>query len=491
MIIKGFKVIFGFFLLYFGALLLHYHYYLMTFPYPIIYREGASMAITTLMLHGIKPFSYILEPQYINIYGIVYPLFALPLVKLYGNNLVVYRALTAFFIYACCFVVSLVLYKKKTPLLLNCWATLALYASLLYPLTTTPCVDPASTGLFFMLLTIFIPFLFEYTFFSLFVSVCCGVVAFYTKPYFILGLLVMASYLFFFISKKKSLVFGCWCLILSAFSAALMDHYFPNYLNDCFFIHFNSLTENIMNVVLERQVHEFLNLNSGMFLFITILSIYVVWKKDLKDLLAGLTLVMYAGIFFTAVLVLLMGRKFGANLWYFFQLLSPFLVIFIARIMGQFSWWPVVFSGLLIYNLFSLTSDDDYKYFSKSARGVPGWQEIEKLVRSNNCIFNTPLTAPLLIKNDKEIFDDGHMPFFWLPTIHKRKFDCSEMIYNYLIKVQKMTEKKEFDFILLEAGYYSWLLPDSFRVNYKNIGSVFVYAPQDRRPYSITIWRPK
>src|ERR1035441_4176186 len=136
-ILKGFQALFALFLAYFAIRLFHYHYYLITFPYPNNYREGLLMATTTMLLHGLNPYSFLLEPQYSNGYGIVYPLIAFPFAGIFGMNLIVFRAVTALFIITCCAVIFCVLYKKKTPLLLNLWAVLTLYASLLFPLTST------------------------------------------------------------------------------------------------------------------------------------------------------------------------------------------------------------------------------------------------------------------------------------------------------------------------------------------------------------------
>ncbi len=512
-VVKGFQVLFAVFLIYFAVLLFHYHFYLATFPYPETYREGASMATTTMLLHGVKPFNYQLEPQYTNIYGIVYSLIALPWVKLFGEKLVVYRVVTAFFIFASCFVVFFVLYKKKVPLLLNFWALLALYASLLFPLTTSPCVDPASTGLFFMLLTIFIPFFLNYSNLSLILSIFCGVIAFYTKLYFFWGIPVMATYLFFFISKRKSLFFVYWSLICFTFSVVMMNHFFSAYFDDCFFMHVNYITKYSMKAVLERQLFQFTDLNKGMLFLILLVFFYSLWRYFMtgrpavslqwKDwgtplITHPLSLEIYALICFSLVLLLLMGKQYGANLWYFFQLFSPFLVISIACFIGRFSFWPVVFSFLLIYNLFSLTRDDDYKYFAMDGIGVLGWQEIETLVKSRNYIGNSPLIAPLLIQENREVFDDGHTESYWGGALRKgltgnflkKDQSIDDTHREFDMKIFDMMKNKRFNLIIIEVGYPFKTFPRTLSNYYKYINSILVNAPQDRMPYLMTIWRP-
>lgn len=517
---KWFQVLFTCFLVYFAIRLFIYHYYLVIFPYPNTCREGALMATTTMLLHGVNPYNFLLEPQYTNIYGIVYPLIVLPLASLFGVNLVVHRVTSAFFILASCLIIFFVLYKKKTPLLLIFWAMLTLYACLLFPLTSTPCVDPASTGLFFMLLTIFIPFLFDYSNRSLVVSIVCGVLAFYTKPYFFLGIPVMVSYLFLFISKRKSIFFGGWFLLCFALSVVAMNHFFPSYFDDCFFIHNNYASHYSITNVLQRQLYQFADLHKGIFFLVLLVSVYSLgrWlmagkikviKKFLKDFLASirwknwedplissrLPLDVYAGICSATVLLCFMGKHYGANLWYFFQLFSPFLVIFIAWLTGQFILWPIVLSSLLIYNLFSLTSDDHYKYFDKKTEG---WQTIEMLIKSHGRILHSPLIAPLLIKENREIFDSGSTEYFFWGGQRKGLWRClfkeDNRVYMaqaaYFNKIQNRVENKEFDLVIIAAGDSSPGIPDSIRSFYTYVSSIFVYVPQDRRPYLITIWQP-
>ena len=518
-LIKSFKVLFAFSLLYFAFQLIHYHYYLTTCPYPIMYREGHIMATTVKLLHGVNPYNFVLEPQYSNLYGIVYPLFVLPFANLFGVNLIVHRAITAFFIFATCTVIFLVLYKKKTPLLLNIWAVLVLYASLLFPLTTTPCVDPAATGLFFMLLTIFIPFFLDFSYLSFFFSILCGALAFYCKAYFLLGLPIMVSYLFLFVSKKKSLIFGLSSLIFLLLSAFWMNHYFPSYFDDCFFVNYNISAQSTMMIVLERQLYRFADIHKAIILVIIVASSLLIvrsfkvvrnngfkdsikswfplfsWNSFEKPLISiRLPLDIFAGVFLGCVLIFSMGRHYGANLWYFFQLFSPFLVIFVAWLVGQISLWPIFFSFLLLYNLFLLSSDDDYKYFDKH---VPGWNTMEMLVRSNGNIYNSSLIAPLLIQDNKEIIDDGSA-FYpqggnrngLLGHFFKEDKRVGEAQAIFANKINDMITNRKFDLVIIEAGYSSDVLPSNLSNYYKLAGSLVVNSPQDRKFYLMKVWRP-
>ena len=514
--LKCIKALLACCLLYFAVFLLHYHYYLITFPYPIIYSEGTMMSSTTQLLHGVNPYNFLIEPQYTNNYGIVYPVIVWPLASLFGVNLLVHRAVTGFFILASCLVIFFVIYKKRTPLLLNCWAVLTLYASLLFRLTSTPCVDPASTGLFFMLLTIFIPYFLDYSNVSLLISLICGLLAFYTKAYFFLGLPVMVSYLFFFVSKKKSLYLGVWSLPCLILSVVVINHFFQSYFDDCFFISCNVSALTSMPMVLARQLHAFVGLNKGILLLILLVLIFrlvswfIAFRKKMNEALKTwgpcirlkdwddpliinrLPLEIYAGICMAIVLIMLMGSHLGSNLWYFFQLFSPFLVIYASGLAGQFTLWPILFSFLLIYNLSSLTHDDNYRYFNKKPIG---WNTIEMLVKENNSIFNSPLIAPLLIQENKQIVDNGTQYYTeggqrqgligLLFQEDKRVADAQKL---YAGKLQYMVKYKLFDLIIVEMGYSSKTLPGDMLHYYRFVGPILVNLPQDRKYYMMTVW---
>ncbi len=499
-----FKAGFAFVLLYFAGLLLHYHYFMTAFPYPIIYREGTMMATTSQLLHGIIPYHFVDEPPYTNGYGFGYPLLVLPFAATFGNTLIIHRAVTALFIFASCAVIGFVLHKKRAHPLLNLWAILTLYASLLFPLTSTPTVDPASTGMFFMLLTIFIPYFCNYSLSSLVISICFGGLAYYTKAYFLLGIPVMASYLFLLVSKKKAILYGAAAFLCFVVSVLIMNHFFPSYFDDCFFINYNISAQTTMMLVLVRQLHQFADLHLGVIIVVSIIMVYslVHWlvsgrfkaiANDLK-VITQMPIDIFAGIFFAAVLVLSMGKHYGANLWYFFQLFSPFLVIMVAELTGRFKLWPVLFSFLLIYNLYSLTAKDDYKFFVDSKTG---WKTIEMLIKSNVSIFNSSLTAPLLIQENKEIYDDGaefyagggkRTGFFAKFLKDDPRVINTEV--SFFQRVQSMIQYKQFDLIMIEAGYASVILPKAVANYYKVVGSIFVFAPQDRRIYMMTVWKP-
>lgn len=511
---KIFRIIFTVFLVYFIVRLLIYHYQLIIFPYSSTFREAALQSTTSLLLHGINPYAVNLQPQYTNIYGIVYPLITWPFANLWGQTLLVHRAVTAFFVFACCLCMFFVLFKKKVPLLLNISAVVMLYASLLYPGTSTPCVDPAAMGLFFMLLTIFIPYFMEYSRKSLVMSIVCGIIAFYTKLYLVLGLPIMAFYLFLFVSKKKAVFYSGALCVLFVLSVVVMNKVFPLYFDNCFFTHSNYAAEWSSNERLQSQLKTYFQLHLGVVMLMLGVFIYTVMRviKSTKwqalnirilDFLKRLSLNfeaplikvkfpidIFAGICTLLVLVLLLGKHRGATLWYFFQLFSPFFLMGVAQIICLINLWSLIALPFLIFNLYSLTVEH------KLDKQMEGWSHISSLINSKNEILCSPIIAPLLIEQNREIFDNGQSEYFlyggqrkgfWRSFLKDDQRSRMAMAI-YLSKLRQMIQHKEFDLLIMSGSAPS--VKEDIMKYYKYMGDFSVYAPQDRRSYMLSIWVP-
>ena len=119
------------------------------------------------------------------------------------------------------------------------------------------------------------------------------------------------------------------------------------------------------------------------------------------------------------------------------------------------------------------------------------------LVRSNKTIFNSPLIAPLLIKENKEIFDNGTQ---YYPEGGKRRGILGHFFKEdqgvdvaqatYINKLKNMFENKEFNLVIIEMGYSSAALPGNMTNYYKFVGPILLIVPQDRKYFMMTVWRP-
>jgi len=89
-----------------------YQYQLITFPYQLEYREGATLLFTQGILDGKNIFSLKQAPLYTNGYGVVYNLIIIPFAKLFGNTLSIHRFFTALFSFASTGLIINAIYEK-------------------------------------------------------------------------------------------------------------------------------------------------------------------------------------------------------------------------------------------------------------------------------------------------------------------------------------------------------------------------------------------
>jgi len=462
------------------------------------------MTTTDALVKGLNPYDMSLQPRFMNQYGIMYPLFVWPWAKLFGTTILVHRAVTGFFILASCTLMFFVLNRLSVAFLLNCWAVLMLYASLLYPVTSTPTIDPAATGMFFMLMTIFIPWFYKYSNKSLIISILFAILAFYTKLYTFLGAIIMISYLFIFISKRKSLFYGFLLLILMVISILIMNHCCSAYFDNCFFAALNmgkdwSTMERLyLQINMYTQIHLWTLILMGLLILGEIIR-FILYRKNnsitITPIGNEIALILYAALCAAFVLYMSLGRHNGAMLWYFFQLLSPFLLVTAAWLFNRLSLWPLVCIPFLIYNLYTITSDEKYTYFDKN---ILEWDQIAPLIKNYQHILNSPVIAPLLIEQNKDIVDDGQAEYFvpggarppWLKKYLKEDNRVWIQQMMFFQNIRLMVENKLYDLIILQPGLLPLGVADDIRKYYKYEGQILLMAPQDRRSYAVTIWKP-
>lgn len=514
------QIIFVIFLIFFAVRILRYHWGLVTFPYANTLREGAMMTSTDALVKGLNPFDMSLQPWIMNQYGIVYPLLVWPWAKLFGTTILVHRIVSAFFVLASCFLLSLVLKRMTIPVLLSFWAVLMFYASLMYPVTSTSTIDPGATGLFFFLLTIFIPWFFEYSYPSLILSVLFGIIALYTKLYFFLGVFMLLPFLFIFVSKIKGVFYGLSLLAILTISIIVVNQILPAYFDNCFFSSINmgpswsSMERLHEQIVMYSDLHQWIFILMGLYilgyavLFIRKNSWGII-KSGAKNVFLSFRLnrfkeplikLRFPLFLFTAfcssfVLYFSLGRHGGAMLWYFFQLLSPFLLIGAVWLFSRNAYWPILCIPLLVLTLYKMTSEEDPKWFSKN---LTGWPEVSMLVSQHQNILNSSLIAPLLIEQHKRVYDDGQAEYFvpggerndWMKGLFKEDDRVFMQQFLFFNDLRSMVENKQFDLIILQPSLLPLGVGDDIKKYYKFEGQLLVWAPQDRRPYAVTVWVP-
>ena len=171
--------------------LLYFHYLIISYPYPIEQRDSIQIVTTNLMLSGINPYSYEVQPAGTNTYGILQSLLTLPLARIYGSNLFTHKLVVGIFMLASVGVFTLILIHKKVRPEIAISLITIFYASLLF--APIPYTRSDSIGLFFFLLGLYIAYVNDFSRKSLILAYIIGILGVLTKTYYLLLYLFIIS----------------------------------------------------------------------------------------------------------------------------------------------------------------------------------------------------------------------------------------------------------------------------------------------------------
>jgi hypothetical protein len=507
------------------AFLFYNHYQIASTPYPIDYFESAMPAITKTIMQGNNPYQFSQLPEFTNPYPPLYNLIAAPLTSVFSNDLPLHRSLAGIFIIASCLICFLVTLRAGSSKTHSLAAATTLYACLLF--FSTPLASTNSTGLFFFLLTTFIPWRYNFSKGSLIVSVLCGVLAFYGKQYFILGLAFVSLYLFIAVSKKTAIIYGISSGFVVAFSLVIVIATSPYYLDLTVFLlkSGSALTFHPIKTMI-NQMKFFGEIYVSLIIAVCLIfqanriiqpattkNDNAVTSRDIiniKDFDAPLLtqkpnffLLCFIGS--TLAVVLALGWNGGNYMSYLFQLMSPFLLIFVFVTISK-SKAPllIVLPFLLFfsYKTYSILNKD----FSIDEKP---WKQVEALIESHESILGSPILTAMLMKHDKKLYHNSLTFFFHLanekPEIFIRddkELRTTTIWKNYLSRLSQKIENKEFDLLLLSSGDARGMFytnPDEipgieYLEKYYRQGEVLKVSLTKKRgggKHKIIVWTPK
>jgi len=487
-----------------------YHWQIIANPFPNEYREGAVLLSTDLLLKGGNPYSLSNQPEYTNVYGIIYNLVVAPFAKLFGMSLPVHRMVSGFFILASCGIFFSALRWQKATFFWAISGTLILYSHLLY--FTTPLTRPDSLGFCLFLASLLIPWRWQYSNKSLLISSILGVLAFFTKPYFILSVVYLGSYLFLFKSKRKGITQGILALGLWAIALLLINQVFETYLNNTIWIHVNVAAGNFNHAI--RQLGSYMQINLGLSLILLLLVVYsgiIFFKQppkakpkiDLfnlrKPLLnLNINLIDFCLVSSLILFLIKLGQHTGSWLIYAHHLISPFLIfttcIFLtARSKDIRTYWLNPFLILLvIINLLQVSSE---QFLPTPDYGLPAWNNLVALVSRYQNIFNSPAIASLLVSQGKKVYDSGQSEYFVNGSANlaaNRSSKIQSRNQEFFQEVSQSLQGKKYDLVVLTKGH-SPFIPANLLKKYYRYQSTAI-APMSakvKRNWQLEIWTPK
>jgi hypothetical protein len=508
----------------FSLVLLYHHFQLITFETPLDYNEAGMLTLTDTIASGKNPYSLESQPTRTGIYPALYNRVVAPLTSIFGNTLVLHRAVSAFFILGSCLLCFAMAYRESHSHADSFAAACIFYAGLLY--YSTPIAGPTGFGLFLFLSSIVVPWLYNFSNRSLCLALVLGILAFYAKQYFVAGLGFVALYLFLAISKSKGLIFGICAATLFIGSLLIVHINSPYFLDNTIFAQGYAAALASSNKSLLKQYIEYGQVYLPILLALAIAVIaYWVGKRDLagfdkvsgpqyprhlfnlKGLHAPLlrtrpNYVWYCFLCSALIITLSLGKSAANHLSYFFQLLSPFLLagtVSLASRSPRFRWLFQLLVIIAFYKTYAVLQHN----FSINSEN---WQKIRAEIASAEDIFASPVLLAEIMKSGKAFYENGHTRYVVLAD-NKPGFLAQEsadetpgaLWTKHVGHIRQKLKAQEFDLILLDQ----WMaMPEdvaggestnALLKNYYYRSGMIVLSLAERPGggnYRIQVWKP-
>ncbi len=495
------------------------YYKLITSPYQQEYREAVTSLATQLLVDNENPYRIENQPEYGQAYGIVQNLIAYPFAYLLGSSLQTHRLVTLVGIILSCLVIILWLSELKISLLIAVPATLTLYLSFFY--NVLPLNRPDSWGLFFMLLSLYIPFKYNYSTKSLIASIGLGLIAFYTKSYFVLGIISIGSFLFFFISKKKGLIYTLFFLITFAVSIYVVSSVYPLffYLTVLSFLNY-AIGGSWMYA--NEQVITFLYINK-FFLLLGIISIssFVYFKTRSRKTLnykinlnmvnfdKGLItttislsnlLVVYTFFLFFGIVYIVLGRNGGAFLVYYFTHITPILILVVIIFLFKSANKALLAVGMLLIVL-NIWSVDRLLYSSDlTEEEQKNWQKAKTYIENSYHVIGSPVVANLIKEKGLKVYKQGLSGQFIsagnvkkpiLKSIFPRYIEIDTVLKQFYAQIDNGLINQKFDLVITEKGNSVTPTNKPITKNYDRVDVLTLAMPFSAQYWELEFWKPK
>jgi hypothetical protein len=483
----------------------------ITMAYPIEYREGATQVLTQFLLDGKNPWGLDTQPLAMNNNGFLYNLAVLPVVGLYGNTLLAHRFVSFVFLLLCAYLAA------RTAFASNRAAGLAMVCGELVLMVVGARgglgVYPNSMGAFFFLMGIIVPFRRGFERKGLIYSVFLCLLAFYTKPYFVLCFAIVASYVFVCVSKKRALLYSLLFASVLVASALPIRALFP-----FFFVY--TMISNASNTAgsLGHLAEQLIQL--GREFYPSLVGACALLVAGAAQLLRGvpatrapfsksnilrldrpllsqpLNYFAYACACSTLAFVSVLGWHRGAYMTYSYQLMvPPFLLWLFQSSKLQTRLGLIVICALLLNALsFAVTR------FAPSflqQRTSAEWARLYAYTDASRRILNSPIIVPEMLRIGMPPVNSGKNEYFWnikpYPDI-----DLVGPHYEVVLRLRHSYEESirdafmhlEYDKIIT-APKADFFIPDRLSQLYARVDTLWLPMPQTEQLWRVDIWAPK
>lgn len=474
----------------FGVLIVYgmaIHFLLVIDPQPIEYREGATLYLTHQLQSSINIYDFNRQPYDLNVYGPAYYWFADRLSPLIGTDYSAHRILSSIFIFASCALIVWVFRAGRYGMLAGLVAALVWYAHTLrlYGIGARP----DAMAILLYMLSVFVPWRYDFSRKSLIVSAVCSILAFFTKPYFAAGIIYVIGYLLLRRHWRRATItmvlYGTVFLSLVGLAAFLGEAYFYNTI----FVNIGySGSWNWPHLL--GQVWRFGAINLPLLLclfYADLVSRSGRWFGHSKDSLQFTGIPQdFQYLLFAAVcsitILLRIAHNSGSG-EYFIHLLTPILLV----AAYQFLAWRGLASAVLIAGILQVAVlIPRFPHIHAQE-----WQAVRDTIAMETNVLHSPSTVEFAMARGETVFDSGQTEYFvgGLQKGESHYPQAGTAWANFQADILGRVARKEFSLILLNAKMPAIVARDSLRTHYELCGSL--PAPIYRNPENaLELWRP-
>jgi len=448
-----------------------------------------------------------------NNYGFLYNLVVLPFAAIFGNTLAVHRSISILCVIISGALIALTLMRVKTSSPFAFAGGSLVTACLLF--NVTPLARPDALGEFLFLAAILLPWRRNFDRQSLIPSALAGICAFLAKPYFLLSIIIVATYIFVFVSKGRGLYY-----LLVAMLSLVVVLYITNSLFECYFL--GAILSNAGNSILSdshmwEQLTRFIKiflpclillfLGSKTFIKRSHIMITEIFKKPgaLDFIHPSQPLYRYAANYFeffllssTVVVAALLGKHIGAYMTYFFQLIAPGLILSLFQRRNLLQERAALAAPLILSNLLIICFGVLYPN-KLSLSQQRDWEGLYKFVADSDRILNSPILVAEMARLGRTPVDSGQSEYYFTTRSYSSNPfapDYEKIVdqgNKYLKTNQSAIQNQEYDyiFIVLEAGPSPFIDSQFIDRRYDTIETIKVVMPQSGQECTVEVKAPK
>ena len=496
-------------LLVYSALLIKHHLQLILEVLPLDIFEPAMLLITGLIMEGGNPYRAEYLPIYTDVYPALYNVLVAPLAGVFGNTLVLHRAVNAGMLLISCGLCYQSLRHLGVDKLYALCAGTMLYAALLH--YSTPIASVNGLGHCLYMACLLVPLASGFSRRSLIFSAVFGVLAFFGKPYFIAAPAFLAMYLLWRVSLLSAAAYALLVLVLLGASVGATLLIAPYYMDTTIFAMHAATAFTRDENHLIKQLLDFLAVYASLILAILLAGTAALRVPAANGAIParGLEYFTFMLLGGTLAIVLVLGYNRGNYLTYLFQLMSPFLLLAAFLLVHRSQrtlplLLPLLFMGF--WQTWSLLP-------THTSPERTSWEVLEEKIDQHEHIFANEIVAHLLNAKGKKLYQGAlsqHFHFSVFKPVLLRREESSRSVRSisarYIRETNEMIGRKFFDLVLLRPGKWGiigasptgWPFEKGhgqaeFLKNYEKVDTLQLPYPERRGGgmRKIELWKPR